>query len=123
MKYRYFVRAKSYTEEGVTYVTGGVSKGRTQYFVKRTGKVKVSKKKGTITWLPTKDADGYQLYVADNKALVNGKKFTVGNVTSISLDKIQVPAGTYYISLRQYITVGKKRYVSAYHGLRKYVVK
>ena len=120
VKYKYYVRAKSYVEDGISYVTGGVSKARTQYFVKRSGKVKVSAKKGTISWIPTKNIDGYQLLVANNKDMKGGKKFTVGNVNSINVSGITLPSGTYYIALRQYLERDGKRYVSAYHGKKKY---
>ena len=123
VKYRYFVRAKSYQENGVSYVTGGLSKGRTQYFVKRSGKVKVSKKKATISWTATKEIGGYQLLVSVNKDMKGGKKFDMGATTSISTATLSVPAGTYYIAIRQYLVKNGKKYVSAYHGKRKYVKK
>ena len=37
--------------------------------------------------------------------------------------RITMPQGTYYIALRQYIVRNGKRFVSAYHGARKFVVK
>ena len=69
--------------------------------------------------------DGYQLLVADNIEMKNGQKFTVGNLTSIDVTDLPqfalLPAGTYYISLRQYVMLGERRFVSAYHGKRKFV--
>ena len=125
VQYIYYVRAKSYTKDSVSYVTEGVSKGRKQVYVKRSDKVKVDAKKGTISWIPTKDVDGYQLLVANNLEMKNGQKFTVGNVSSITMGDIPqvglLPAGTYYIALRQYVMVGERRFVSAYHGKRKFV--
>ena len=126
--YTYYVRAKSYVDEDVYYVRNRVSKGRKQVFVKRSGKVTISKKNGTISWKASKNyVDGYQLLVADNVKLKKGQKFTVGNVTMVTfkdLPKFELlPAGTYYVGLRQYIMRGGKRYVSAYHGARKYVKK
>ena len=101
-------------------MTVGVSKGRKQVFVKRSGKVKVSKKEGTLSWTPTKDVDGYLLLVSHDMEMKNGQKFTLGNVTSISLKDVPqisfLPAGTYYISLRQYVMRDGKRYVSAYQS-------
>ena len=123
MKYRYFVRAKAYAEGDILYQAGRISKGRTQHFVKRSGEVTVHKKKGTITWMDTKEAEGYQLLVADNREMKNGKKFPFGKVAQIGADQITMPRGSYYIAIRQYIMRNGKRFVSAYHGAKRFVVK
>ena len=82
--------------------------------IKRSGKVTVHKKKGTITWMDTKEAEGYQLLVADNREMKNGKKFPFGKVGQIGADQITMPRGSYYIAIRQYIMRNGKRFVSAY---------
>ena len=124
VEYTYYVRAKSYKKGKVTYLNGEFSKGRKYYFVKRSGKVRL--KKNMLSWAASKYVDGYELLICDNKEMKGGTKLDVGNVTKVSPSSLllpTVPAGKYYISLRQYILRDGKKYRSAYHGAKKYVAQ
>ncbi len=85
-------------------------------------KVKVSKKKVTLTWKKSNDASGYVIYYSKSK---NGTYKTLATVKSGGTTKYskKMKAGTYYVKMRPYMTQGKKKLYGSYTSVKTVAVK
>ena len=115
--YIYFVMPCTYTENGLTYKANSTSPA--VLFAKvQTMLAPTMSQKGLIKWKAVDGVSGYEIRIRRGSAYarVNAS----GNAKS---KKVKIGKGTYYMSIRAYITGGEKNYLGAWSSERKVIIR